>query len=421
MQPRLESVDSRLVEGRRLNEDLGPVGILLVQYLHVDLQFLHVRVILVEVLSDDIFDLAELPGVLRVQLDSLLVKLVGHALHEVLDPIDPAGHHLGQLLSVRLDSLSHVLVLRPQPAVHLSQLPAHSLLKLLDLLRSSLEAGLRLRVGSGLHALYPLLRRSVVGARFLLELDRVFLEVLQLVDGVAGFRKVVLQLDYLLLHVVLVVKHRGLAFGEPVIDASQLGRHESEQLVVLLSQRCERAVAGGKMGSGVVKPSWNVRGRYAVRDEILQLGHREHACFLVKFSQDVGHVGSFHLIPLGLETLDELLSSSQPLIHGSYSLLEGPLLTQVKMPLSPEDVHDFLFPIKTPLIPYRVLVIEVCPEGGSCFLLVNPLAIARDAFDVLAQVDYEPRHDHRDVVPLVPIVLKVLVVHEVLNVLEFES
>lgn len=73
MDPGLQGKESRLVEGGRLDEYLGPVRVLLIHHLHVQLAFLEVNVILFEVFSDDVLDFGEFLRVLGVHLNALLM------------------------------------------------------------------------------------------------------------------------------------------------------------------------------------------------------------------------------------------------------------------------------------------------------------------------------------------------------------
>ncbi len=92
MYPGFQSEESRLVQRLWLNEYLRPVSILLIQNLHVDLALLQVYVVLLEVLSNDIFDLSELLRKLVVNFYSLLMQLVGDILNELLQVGDLLRH-----------------------------------------------------------------------------------------------------------------------------------------------------------------------------------------------------------------------------------------------------------------------------------------------------------------------------------------
>ena len=179
MDPGLQGKEPRLVEGGRLDEYLGPVRVLLIHHLHVQLALLEVNVILFEVFSDDVLDFGEFLRVLRIHLNALLVQLLGRLLHEPSYALYIGLNCLVQTLFFLADLILNVYSLLSEVIVRFLYLMQHTGFQGLELCGHLFRRLHKLIMVLEPCKVYPLVEliRELSGA--LLEFCRVSLEVLK--------------------------------------------------------------------------------------------------------------------------------------------------------------------------------------------------------------------------------------------------
>ena len=194
------------------------------------------------------------------------------------------------------------------------------------------------------NAIDSFLSLVVVVSSLLLELRRLFLELLQFEDWVTLFCEVVFKLCDLLLHILLVVLWELLSLHESLVNWVHSLSKNWKKLFVLLLEALKAKFTSLNAALVSFKPVIDIGTVDTMLNYVLHLLNCNHSRFLVNCSlrKDIRHVSALHLCFLCMKIVDEGMRTFEPWIHFRHAFFNGSLLSKVQMPLSPEDVHDLL-------------------------------------------------------------------------------